>query len=168
MTRRGSFVYYLVAVVCGSFFLAAAYQGHSVATAAAGPRWLRDFFFLYFVAIPLGLIPMVVSAWLLRRAMGGLGWRRGWQWLLAGTLLMTGVLLGLGYVGLAIERARFPAEYQRLKSGVMALLLAPTLFTFRPVWLAMLGVAPTAWLLYLVHRAFEPREEAPASLDTRV
>jgi len=155
MTRRGSIAYYLAAVVCGSFFLAVSYYGSLLWTGASRQNWGRDFLFIYVITIPLALLPQLLSAWLLRR----LAWRvapRSWPvWLAAGTIIWLAVLWSVGQVGAAVEQIRPSPAWVNLKVVVMFLLVGPMYASQQPLWIPVPAAAATAWVVFLVHRAFE-------------
>lgn len=146
---RGSLAYYLAAVVCGSFFLAVSYFAYFQLQGAQTRDHGRDLLFLYFFALLFGLLPLLLGAWVLRRVTSRLGWHQGWQWLLLGTVIFVVALWGLGQLGLAFEDA---------STGVLLpVLLGPMFAAMYPLWVPVPPAAATAWVLFLVHRAFEER-----------
>jgi len=156
MTRRGSFVYYFAAIVCGSFFIAAAYYAHSVWMFGAGERWARDFLFAYFLAVIGGFLPTLLFAFLLRRVLRAMHWQAVWQWLVAGAVIGMAVLWALTRLGYFIETMHFSAGMQLLKSVLMFSLVGPMMLAVTPIWLPIPAFAATAWVLHRIHRAFEP------------
>ena len=159
MTRRGTFAYYLAAIVCGAFFIAAAYFAHSVWMFGASERWARDFLFAYFLAVIGGFLPTLLFAFLLRRAMRALQWQAAWRWLVAGAVLGTALLWGLTRLGFFIEAVHFSAAMQIVKSVLMFSLVGPIMLSATPFWLPPLAFAATAGVLHCIHRAFEPTAE---------
>ena len=153
MTRRGSIAYYLAAAVCGSFFLAASYYGYFLWAGSSSQHWGRDFFFLYFFGLLFGVVPLILSAWALRRVAAWLGWRQGGQWLLAGTGIFVTVIWGLGRLGIALTDAVFPGVMT-----LMPLLGGPMFAALYPPWIPLPAAIATAWVLHSVHRAFEEQK----------
>lgn len=156
MTRRGSFVYYFAAIVCGAFFIAVAYYANTVRVFGLSDRWARDFLFAYFLSILGGFFATLIFAFVLRRAMRALRWQAAWKWLVAGAVLGAAVLWGLARLGYLLEAVHFPLERQLLKSILMIPLIGPVMFSASPFWLPPLAFAATAWVLHRIHRAFEP------------
>lgn len=157
MTRSGSIAYYLAAVVCGSFFLAASYYGFFLWTGASSRNWGRDFLFIYVITIPLALLPQLLSAWLLRRLALRVAPRSLPVWLAAGTVIWLAVLWSVGQLGAAVQAIRAPAALPDAKVAVMFLLVGPMYASQQPLWIPMPAAAATAGVLFLVHRAFEER-----------
>ena len=159
MTRRGSFAYYSAAIVCGCFFIAAAYHVHSVWMYGAGESWARDFLFAYFLTIIGGFLSTLLFAFLLRRVLRALRWQAGWQWLVAGAVIGVALLWVLTRLGYFIEATHFSAGMQLAKSVLMFPLVGPVMFSATPFWLPPLPFVATAWLLHRIYRAFEPPAE---------
>lgn len=157
MTRRGSIAYYSAAVVCGSFFLAASYYGYFLWMGASSQQWGRDFLFIYVVTIPLGLLPQLLGAWALRRLALRLPWRSVVVWLLGGMAIWAALLWGVGQLGIAMEAARVPSQWVNAKVAVMFVLVGPMFVAQQPLWLPLPAAVATAWVLFLVHRAFAER-----------
>ncbi len=65
MTRRGSLVYYLAAWVCGCFFasLVVWIAPQESRLSLEGFRGLRIFFFIYFLCLAVGAIPLSCLRW---------------------------------------------------------------------------------------------------------
>lgn len=155
MTRRGSIAYYLAAVVCGSFFLSASYSAYFLLfKGASSQNWARNFIFVYFFTVLLGLVPQILGAWALRRIATRLGWGAWWQWLLAGTAIFVAIVWGVGQLGLLVEGVRFPPEWMSAKVALMSVLVGPIFVALNPMWVPVPAAAATAWVLYSVHRAF--------------
>jgi len=157
MTRRGSFAYYFVAVAFGSFCFALSFYAHWIADYGwEGMKQAgRDFLFLYFIAVAAGIFPLLLSAFLLRRITARLDWERAWQWVLAGTVAALAVVWALALVGLGVERAYFPQEWQNFKNWFVLLLVGPIMTTTgKPLWFPMPAAAATAYLLFRVHARF--------------
>jgi hypothetical protein len=158
MTRRGSIVYYLGAVVCGCFFLAVSFYVFAVLKEGTSLEdWAKTAIIVYFFTIVFGLFPVLLGAFVLRRTMRALGWADVWRWVASGVGVFLGVLWALGVVGLWVERAYFAPQYQQVKAVLMFLLVGPMMLTTKPFWLPIPAAATTAWVLFLIHRAFEPR-----------
>jgi hypothetical protein len=159
MNFRGSLAYYPAAVVCGSFFLAVSYYPYFV-VAHNAPRheMARDFLFTFFFTAILALFDLVVTAFLLRLLARRMGWARAWQWLVAGMVTFLLVTTVLGGLGVLVERGR---SILWLRTPLMFLLMGPRFGLKQPLWLALPPMAATSYVLFLIHRAFEPRLETP-------
>jgi hypothetical protein len=161
MTRRGSLAYYFAAIVCGSLFVALVYYARSAALSGLGRRWAYDFLFAYFLALIAGFLPQLVNAFILRRAMRALRWRRAWQWMAFGAVIGVALLWGLARLGYLIEGMHFPMEWQRMKLLLAFPFLGPIMFAATPFWLPLSAFAANAWVLHRIHRAFEPGDTPP-------
>ena len=155
----GTLLYYLTAMLLGVIFLAAAFYLH----ARAHQNVAEDE--PYHVAISLlpallSIVPQLVSAFLLRRLARWLRWTRGWQWMLAGSVLTLAVLWGCGQAGLALETAHVSQQLQPFKIMLMVLLVGSMMATTKPFWLAIPGAALLALLLFLTHRKFASQAES--------
>jgi hypothetical protein len=160
MTRRGSLVYYLAAGVCGSFFLAIAYYPYFVIAHGAPRQQMgRDFLFTFFFTVMLGLPALLLAAFLLRLTARRFRWTQAWQWVLAGVAAFGLVVAALGGLGFFIERGR---NAMTLRTGVMFLLIGPRFLLQQPLWLPVPAAVATAYVLLLIHRAFEPGAQARA------
>ena len=155
MTRRGSIAYYFAGIVCGSFFLAASYYGFLLSTGASSRQWGRDFLYIYFITIPLALLPQLFSAWLLRRIAARLAPRSLPVWLVCGALAWLAVFWSVGQLGVAVNQLRPQGAWTNLKVAVMFVLVGPMFAVQQPLWIPLPAAAATAWVLFLVHRAFE-------------
>ncbi len=156
MTRRGSLAYYSVAVVCGSFFVALAYYLHSAAEWGIGDRWAYDLIFAYFLTIVAGIVPLLLYAATLRHLVRSLRWQAAWQWTLLGTVVGVTLLWILARLGYIAESAYFSPQRQGLKFLLVYPFVGPMMFTAKPFWLPIPVFAAASYVLYRVHRAFEP------------
>jgi len=159
MTRRGSLAYYLAAWVCGCLFM-------SVGVWLPGgwesthwtPSFKGAFGFVgsYFLSLVFGAFMTLLFALVLRRLTAILNWERLWQWVLTGAALAPLTVWTLALLG----QAAGGREAQLNRWAVMLLLLflgGPMDVFQRGLWVAIpVGVA-TSCVLYLIHRAFEPK-----------
>lgn len=152
MTRRGSLAYYFAAITLGSFFLAVTYFGYSLATGAPRENIGRDFLVTYFFTVMLTLLPMLLWAFLLRRAAVAFRWSAPWPWMLAGAALFLALMQALGWLGNAVQTDKLVVEWWRM--ALMFVLVGPMLAVQQPFWLPLPAGAVTAFLLYRVQRAF--------------
>lgn len=151
MTQSGSLAYYSVAVVVGSFALSATYFVNALVHGAGREHLGRDFLFVYFFALILGMIPLVVSAWFLRRLAWKFGWKTAWPWMLAGAVLFLLAVWALGAAGGRLEKIPGIAGW---KSALMLLLLGTMIASQQPFWVPLLSGAVTGYMLYRVQCAF--------------
>ena len=159
MTRRGSLAYYLAAWVCGCLFMAMAawLPGKWEPTHwTPGFRGASGFLSFYFLSLIFGAFTALLFAFLLRRLVAVFVWKGLWQWVLLGAALAELLVWGLGTLGRNSETS--------VRSlGILLILLLGALGAVRPppVWINLLVGAATAFVLCFIHRAFEPRPEAP-------
>jgi hypothetical protein len=153
MTHRGSLAYYLAAVTLGSFFLAVTYYVDFLLHGAARENIGRDFLVTYFFTVMLTLVPMLLSAFLLRRAAVAFRWSAPWSWMLAGAALFLALVQGLGWLGNVVQTDKLVVEWWRM--ALTFVLVGPMLAVKQAFWLPLPAGAFTAWLLFRVHSAFE-------------
>lgn len=151
MTRRGTLVYYLSAWILGCFFMSCLV-------------WIRDTYFgtsrpftdsafgllyFYFFGLVSGAATALIGAFLLRRTMIALKCKTPSHWAIAGAILSTLVVVGLGQWGRhAITQDNGQSRFlELLTAGPEAVLNAGW-------WLAIPGGAATAFLLCRIQRAF--------------
>ncbi len=150
MTRRGSLVYYLAAWICGCFFTAVSLWvplqtgGGLLAGAFQG---IRGFLLIYFFSLPFGTVPALLFGLILRLLARALGWKHLVSWLVTGAAVAPLLAWGLIEAGKAL-----------------GLLASGELTPGTPIfWLIIPVGTATAFILNLIHRAFEPRPiAAPA------
>ncbi len=152
MTRRGSLAYYFAAITLGSFFLAVSYYVHFLLHGAPRENIGRDFLVTFFFAVMLTLLPMLLCAFLLRRAAVALRWSAPWPWMFAGATLFLTLVQGLGWLGNAVQTDKLVVEWWRM--ALTFALVGPMLAVKQPFWLPLPAGAVTAFLLYRIHRAF--------------
>ena len=167
MTRTGSLVYYLAAIVCGCLFMTLAITASGVRTFSATPPGFRGIFLLYFLCLVYGWFSAAVFAVVLRLFARLTKIRSGWQWALAGLLLTPGVIWALSVIwtraliGIHWPTPLVTAIVTTLFFGpVTAAIMAPSAF------MAFIGSgltgAATALVLFSIHRAFEPNKPPTA------
>lgn len=163
MTRRGSLVYYSAAVVVGSATLAVFFYVFALGMGRVDSRsnWARDIILINFYAIPLGMFPQLLFAFLLRRLATRMAWRGVWAWCAGGMGVTFLTVWALGMLGEVVERVpgspmwRFP---------LLFLLVGPRLIAREGIWLTLPSGGLTAVVLNRIHRAFEPGNQGEAKL----
>ena len=153
MTRRGSLAYYFGAVTLGSFFLAVTYYAYFLTHGSPHEHVARDFLVVFFFTVMLTLLPMLLCAFLLRRAAVALRWQSPWVWMSAGAMLFLGFVQGFGWLGNIVNTNRMIVPWWRMT--LMFILVGPLFAAKQPWWLPLPAGAVTAWLLARIHRAFE-------------
>jgi hypothetical protein len=163
MTRRGSLAYYMSAVVFGSMFVSATFWLHHDLFPDAMPEPLASYFlWSYFRAAVVSFFPLLLDAFLLRRMAVYYRWTNAWVWVIAGSVIFVAVqwMLAAPLLTLApgTEVSGWRAVFLDLLSG------GPSLLVEKPFWLWPIPGLATAYVLFLVYRAFElPRgDERPA------
>ncbi len=162
MTRRGSLAYYLAGWVCGCLFMSLAVwlpRRWEPTHWTPGFRGASGFLAFYFLALVFGAFTALLFAFLLRRLVGVLGLRSLWQWVVPGSGLAALLIWGLAALGRAVDTTVRPLEF-------LLILLLGALRAVRPppVWANLLVGAATAFVLYFIHRAFQPRPDMPEAL----
>jgi hypothetical protein len=166
MTRRGSIVYYLAALVVGSFFLAGAYQLRWLGMPLSSAERARGRLYDYFFGLVFAACTLLLSAYFLRKVTSWLGLKNVWLWVSAGAGVTLATVWTLGGLGtLLLFRMDLPSF---LLLPLFYALVGPAMLLkepfWLPLWLPILTGAPTAFVLYKIHRAFEPPMK-PVSLD---
>lgn len=162
MTKRGSIVYYLTAWVWGCISMAVLLWCAVPDRGRLSPQMgqgngVAGFLATCLTALVLGAPAATLFAWLLRRALGWAGWNRAAHWVLAGSVLAPMVIAALG----AASHSYFPPDRdtQGILADILSLLLAGPGMLYRPgIVLAIPAGALTAYILFLVNRAFDPRQ----------
>jgi hypothetical protein len=154
MTRRGSLIYYLAAWICGCFFVSLSIWLRDLMGPAVGFFSLRSAFgllFFYFYGLAFGAVASLLGAFLLRRVAVHWRWKDGWRWAVAGAVLAPLVVAALG----SIWRSAAFHQY-KLPKLVSFATYGPGVVLEAGVWLAIPSGAATAFVLYCIHRAFDP------------
>jgi hypothetical protein len=153
MTRRGSLAYYACALVLGSFFISVAFYLY---LAQGTPRGysVRDFCFTFFFALPLALVPLLLSSWVLRRLAMRAAWKVPWAWLAAGTVIFLGVTVLLGAAGRFIQSPAVQVSMP-VRTALFAPFAGAWFAAEKPLWLLLGPALATSYFLYRVHRAFD-------------
>ena len=158
MTRRGSLAYYLAAWVIGCFVVSIGPWVRGMRMANSGIS--SNLLFIYFIALVVGAVDLLLYAFLLRIVMRWCKTHALWIWFLAGmsvAYIMT-TLLAWG------ERTwhRVPAREQGgfiiVYRGVFA---APLVLRDSGPWVILLDGAVMGVILCLVDRAFSQTPETP-------
>jgi hypothetical protein len=154
MTRRGTLAYYLAAWVIGCFVVAVLQW---VGEAFAGEVHTASILLTtYFFALIFGAVAVLLFAFLLRRWMRLIGSHTQWTWLVSGAalaLLQTYILIHAQSALLSIRTGQF-GEFL-----FAAILNATDSLSGRNLWQAPVDGAITAYVLWLVDRAFSSPNE---------
>lgn len=163
MTRRGSLIYYFAAVVVGSaslavlFYLFALWLGR----VDSKSHWARDIILINFYAIPLGMFPQLLIAFLLRRLATRMTWRSVWAWCAAGMGVTFLTVWALGMLGEVVERGPGSPMW---RYPLLFLLVGPRLIAREGIWLTLPSGGLTAVVLNRIHCAFEPEHQGDVKL----
>lgn len=160
MNHRGSLAYYPAAVVCGSFFLAVCYYPYLLFAAQIPTgAWARGFLFVCFFTLLMAVVPLLLWAALLRWLVRRQKWTGTMEWMAAGVSLFAVVE---GAFGIALKYLT-PISWSRGMGLLLAFVFGGSRFALSlPLWLPLPAAVATTYVLLLVHRAFEPRADAPA------
>jgi hypothetical protein len=164
MTKRGSLVYYLTAWVVGCITTATLiwlFPSHipNGFSSYRPDNAVGRFLGLTMGSLMVGAIPALLFGWILRRVMTTFSTAGALSWILLGSLLSPSLIYLLGAGGEQLFLSGRPL------SGVTRL---PLIFVFSgPAVVFISGLAAsvpaggiTAFVLFLVHRAFDPEKSA--------
>jgi hypothetical protein len=151
MTRRGSLAYYACGLVVGSCATALTYFP-ALVSGKPHMQTFRNFLFVYFFTLLMSVLPLLLTAWLLRLLVGRLPGRGVWPWLAAGTVLGYGVVLALGAVAQLLEAT---SGVSTGKTLAFFLFMGPWLALQKPLWLLLPPALVLSYFLYRVQRAFD-------------
>ena len=151
MTRRGSLAYYFSALVWGAL-TSTAFLGFLIADDTLWFLQGKLIVMLFVGALLSSAWILLLFAFVLRWMMRAFHCSRAWQWALAGALLATTGLFGLKMSGLILppnESYLAPLWRSLPFEGASYLFDHAGIFSGVPIGSA------TAYVLYLVYRAFE-------------
>lgn len=154
MTRRGSIAYYLSAVVFGSMFISATFWLYHDLFPNAYPEPLASYFlWSYFRAVVVSFFPLLLDAFVLRRLAVYYRWTNGSVWVVAGSVTFVAAQWMLAApmmtLGLGSEISGWRAVLLDLVSA------GPYFLLEKPFWLWPIPGLATAYILFLVYRAFD-------------
>ncbi len=163
MTRTGSIVYYLAAIVTGCLFMTAAIAASGVRTFGESAPTFKGLFLLYFLSLVYGWFTAVIFAIVLRLAAKIIRFRAGWHWAVAGFILTPAVIWALSAIWTRfLIGVHWPSP--AVTAIVTTIFFGPMTAVFMTPSLAIgfLGAgfagAATAWVLFSIHRAFDPNQ----------
>lgn len=148
MKRSGIFAYLFCGIGFGSFFYATTFYLYLTSGQA---RSGRDFFFVWFFAALLTLLPVVVSSVLARGLAFQFRWRSFVEWIVLGTLCQAAVLALFGLGGRWLE------SWPHIgwgKTALYAFCVGPWFALQHPWWLLVLPALATSTVLWRVHVKF--------------
>jgi hypothetical protein len=154
MTRHGTLAYYLAAWVIGGFVVAIPYLF------ATGPISPSALLMTYFFALIIGLVGLLLFAFLLRLVMRPLDTHILWIWVLVGAAISSALVSVL-----AIASERRPAALQSGLPLTIASMILGGAEAIRQtgIWQAPVDGAATGLILCLVDRAFARTDANPAN-----
>ncbi len=162
MTKRGSIVYYLTAWVWGCISLATLVwcvvpDRERLSWRMGQDSAVASFLVTCLSALLLGAPAALLFAWLLRRAVLWARWDGALRWVLAGSVLAPLVIAALGTASHYFFQIGADT-YGILALTVTVLLAGPGGIYPPGILVAVPAGALTAYVLFLVHRAFDPRQ----------
>ena|ERR1700735_4914003 len=162
MTRSGSLAYYLIAWICGCFFMSLAVWTKDLfgtsANNAISTHSVFALIFFYFYGLVFGMVPALAGAFLLRRVMAALKCKTPSHWALVGAVFAPGVVAILGLWG-----RHAGLDEQGAMRAIRIITYGPKLVVDTGWWIAIPAGAMTAYLLCRVQRAFAPQQSPQAS-----
>ncbi len=161
MTRRGSLVYYLASWICGGLFLtiamylqeSAAPTTMGIGPSAAGAAIITN----YFLVLVFCAFLSVVFAFLLRRLMIFFHAESLWQWVLTGTILALPIAEAVRWASRATDTIGLEGAGHEI---AIFLFLGLRGIAEHHVLLTLPVAALTSVVLFLIHRAFEEKQES--------
>ena len=162
MTRSGSLAYYLIAWICGCFFMSLCVWTRDLFATSAGDAFsghsVFGLIFFYFYGLVFGAAASVAGGFFLRRVMAGLKCKTPSHWAVVGAILAPVVVASLGLWGRHIG-----IEEQNGMRVLRFITLGPEIAVKAGWWLAIPAGAATAYLLCRVQRAFAPQQSPQVS-----
>src|SRR5271156_3811829 len=164
MTRHGTVAYYLVAWVCGCFFMSTAiFLRFTLDPHRRVPISLHgvasNFWLFTFVGWIFGIGISLVGSFLIRRLMNAFHLQSTGAWVISGAILAPVVVVAFGYLGRALQSSTSkPAAAYQLVFGQAGSVILDSGW-----WLAIPVGALAALMLFRVNRAFgQPQLNPPA------
>jgi hypothetical protein len=170
MTRRGSLVYYLTAWVVGcvsavSMILFFPLRIHDATvfyspSDLVGGSGVGSFLGFTMESLVVGALPALLFAWILRRIMAKFPAAGTLPWIFAGSVLSLALcsLLGVSktsVLGYLTSGDSIPV----VRLGILVLLGGPVMVYDTGLLSSVPAGAITAYVLFLVNRAFDPQKE---------
>lgn len=146
-------LYVVVAVLVGTFFVAAVYFADSAESWAREGLWVSGFLRTYALALAGGFGIQIVAAVCLRWLTRVFGLDGLVHWIGFGAALGFALPWALARLGYLIETAHFPREWQTVKLVVMFPLMGAMMYDVQPGWvMAAVGAATGGTLRLIVRR----------------
>jgi len=149
MKRRGIFAYLFCGIVFGSFFYATTY--YLYLTRGGQPRSGRDFFFVWFFAALLTLLPIVAASLVARVVALKFAWRSFAAWIVLGTICQAAILALFGLGGRWLELLTHIGWW---KTALFAFCVGPWFALQHPWWLLAPPAVATSAVLWRVYAKF--------------
>jgi len=154
MTRRGSIAYYMSAAAFGSMFISATFWLFLDLSPDASPEPLASYFlWSYFRTLIASFVPLLLYAFLLRRMAVYCRWMNASVWVVAGAATFVAVQWTLAAPVTLAPRMDY-AGWLAVLLGLVS--FGPAVLLEKPFWLWPIPGLATAYVLFLVYRAFEP------------
>jgi hypothetical protein len=145
-------VYIVVAVLVGTFFVAAVYFADSAESWGREGLWVSGFLRIYTLALAGGFGIQIVAAVSLRWLTRVSGLNGLVHWIGFGAALGFALPWAVARLGYVIESAHFPREWQTVKFIVMFPLMGAMMYEVHSVWVMAAVGAATGGTLRLIMR----------------
>lgn len=148
-TDRGV-LYVIIAVLVGTFFVAAAYFADALESWGREERWVSGFVQVYVLALIGGFAIQIVAAILLRSMTRVCGLNGFLHWIAFGAAVGFAVPWIFARLGYVLEGVYFPTEWQTVKSAVMFPLMGAMMYEAHSAWVRVAVGAATGGTLRLM------------------
>ena len=148
-----TFFYYVVAFGGGALAWGLAFYLHKRFDNTMSIEGTQDTFYPIIAVVPIlqNALPQTIAAGILRRVAKKFAWAKVWQWLFAGMAISHAIVFIFGRLGLAIETARLPLEWQSLKMSVFFALMGPIMaVSVLPLWVPLLATGSISLILWCI------------------
>jgi hypothetical protein len=143
-------LYVVIAVLVGTFFVAAAYFAEALESWGREERWVSGFLQVYVLALVGGFAIQIVAAILLRSLTRVCGVNGLLHWIAFSAALGFAVPWIFARLGYVLEGVYFAAEWQTVKSAVMFPLMGAMMYEAHSAWVRVAVGAATGGTLRLM------------------
>jgi hypothetical protein len=146
-SKHWNILYFPVAVLVGTFFVALVYFGDGAESWGREGRWVPGFLQVFTLALVGGLAVQLFFAFLLRWLTRLSGLNGVVHWIAVGAALGFALPWIFARLGYALEGVYVSSEWQSLKSAVMFPLMAAMMYEVHSAWVRLAVGAATGGTL---------------------
>jgi hypothetical protein len=145
-----TFLYLIVAVLVGTFFVASVYFADGAESWGREGRWVPGFLQVYRLALLLGFVLQVVAAVFLRWLTRVTGMNGFVHWIAFGAAIGFALPWMFARLAYVLEGVYFSTEWQSVKSAVIFPLMAAMMYETHSVWVRFAVGAATGGTVRLI------------------